>query len=240
MLRNSSELFVHQCMKTKFLDTLQDVLEARYTSPVVRDRLLAVLAAAAYASSGTSHKIESSFRVLWRKVKPAGKPDEVGFYTCIKNYSNIETLQGVPFDPDDAMFNPPTPSTTLLPGYQFPVQPQSAPPPNTRPQAPAQPLQSPQTQAPLQPNRAKHEAGQFQRVIAPEEDMRRLFQECRIAQENAQLLSEALVLASPEDLREKDIIKQVIKVRISIFLWRSEEADSVLRNGTRGVSLPIT
>ena len=81
MLRNSSELFVYQCMKTKFLDTLEDVIASQRTSPVVRDRLLDVLAAAAYASSGPSHKIESSFRLLWRKVKPAGKPDEVGLYT---------------------------------------------------------------------------------------------------------------------------------------------------------------
>ena len=49
--------------------------------------------------------------------------------------------------------------------------------------------------------------------------MRRLFQECRFAQGNAQLLSEALAFASPEDLREKDIIK----VRIRIFLTKSEE-----------------
>jgi hypothetical protein len=42
--------------------------------------LLDVLAAAAYASSGTSSKNESSFRVLWRKVKPPGKPDEVRIF----------------------------------------------------------------------------------------------------------------------------------------------------------------
>jgi hypothetical protein len=77
MLRNSSELFVHQCTKSKFIDTLEDVLNSQRTSPVVRERLLDVLAAAAYASSGTSSKNEASFRVLWRKVKPAGKPDEV-------------------------------------------------------------------------------------------------------------------------------------------------------------------
>jgi hypothetical protein len=78
MLRNSSELFVHQCAKNKFLDTLEDVLALQRTSPVVRERLLDVLAAAAYASSGTPNKNESGFRLLWRKVKPAGKPDEVG------------------------------------------------------------------------------------------------------------------------------------------------------------------
>ena len=61
---DSSELFVHQCTKSKFLDTLDDVLGSQRTSPVVRERLLDVLAAAAYASTGPSHKTESSFRLL--------------------------------------------------------------------------------------------------------------------------------------------------------------------------------
>ncbi|KAH9988894.1 hypothetical protein BJV77DRAFT_1019728 [Russula vinacea] len=207
MLRNSSELFVHQCAKSKFLDTLDDVLGSHRTSPVVRERLLDVLAAAAYASTGPSHKTESSFRLLWKKVKPAGKPDE-----------------GVPFDPDDAMFNPPSPrrstAAPLPPSYQPPVHLQvlqTAPPPTTQPQAPPPPVPpqplppQPQTQAPQLPSRAKRETpslGQLQRVIPPEEDMRRLFQECRFANGNAQLLSEALTFASPEDLRDKEIIKE--------------------------------
>lgn len=45
------------------------------------------------------------------------------------------------------------------------------------------------------------------RIIPPEEDMRRLFQECKIGQGNASLLSEALAYAKPEDLVKKDIIK---------------------------------
>ncbi|KAH9016799.1 hypothetical protein EDB84DRAFT_1523346 [Lactarius hengduanensis] len=148
MLRNSSEIFVHQCMKSKFMDTLEDVLTSQRTSPVVRERLLDVLAAAAYASSTTSLKNESSFRLLWRKVKPPGKPDE-----------------GVPFDPDDAMFNPPSPRRSSAfsptPGY---------PPPQTPP--PPQP--QPQTQTPQQPTRPKREAPNqrlLQRIIPPEEDM---------------------------------------------------------------------
>lgn len=132
------------------------------------------------------------------------------------------------------MFNPPSPrrsTVTPLPaGYQPPMHPQSlqttqtapalnaqplAPPPPPPQQPQLQPLQ-PQSQTTQQPNRAKREApshGQLQRVIPPEEDMRRLFQECRIANGNSQLLSEALAFASPEDLREKDIIK----VRVCIF-----------------------
>lgn len=95
MLRNSSELFVHQCAKGKFLDTLEDVLNSQRTSPVVRERLLDVLAAAAYASSGTSYKNESSFRTLWRKVKPAGKPDEVGLCSP---YAGLFEITAIFFD----------------------------------------------------------------------------------------------------------------------------------------------
>jgi len=83
MLRNTSGFFVHQCAKRKFLGTLEDILNSQYTSPVVRERLLDVLSAAAYASSGPSVKNGSSFRLLWRKVKPDGKPDEVGLYSLL-------------------------------------------------------------------------------------------------------------------------------------------------------------
>jgi len=40
-----------------------------------------------------------------------------------------------------------------------------------------------------------------------DEDMRRLFQECKIGQGNASLLSQALISAKPEDLKKQDIIK---------------------------------
>ncbi|KAK7049963.1 hypothetical protein VNI00_005394 [Paramarasmius palmivorus] len=68
-------------------DTLEVLLTGSKTSPVVRERVLGVLAAAAYASAGPK---DSGFRGLWKKVKPHYKPDE-----------------GVPFDTDDPMFIPP-------------------------------------------------------------------------------------------------------------------------------------
>ncbi|KAI0255517.1 hypothetical protein BJV78DRAFT_1176277 [Lactifluus subvellereus] len=229
MLRNSSHLFVHQCMKSKFMDTLEGVLTSPRTSPIVRERLLDVLAAAAYASSATPSKNESRFRVLWRKVKPAGKPDE-----------------GVPFGYDDSIFNPPSPrwSSTFNPtptlGYQPPVYPQVlqvAPVPNTQPQAPPppqpqsqsqQPQPQPQTQAPPQSTRARRNGpnqGQLQRIIPPDEDI--LFQECRFASGNAQIFSEALAFPSPEDLREKEIINCLISQELiaAQIPWATAGAD---------------
>jgi len=45
------------------------------------------------------------------------------------------------------------------------------------------------------------------RIIPPDEDIRRLFQECKIGQGNASLLSQALALTKPEDLKRKEIIR---------------------------------
>lgn len=56
------------------------------------------------------------------------------------------------------------------------------------------------------------------RIIPLDEDMRRLFQECKIAQGNASLLSQALALAKPEELRKQDIIKVCCLTISSCFL----------------------
>jgi hypothetical protein len=116
MLLNSSELFVNQCTKSEFMDTLEDVLNSQRTSPVVRKNLLEVLAAVAYASAGTSNKSESSFLVLWRKVKPAGKPDEVGLYSPRASHSRSKTfLQAMPFDPDNTTIDfPPLQQNAII------------------------------------------------------------------------------------------------------------------------------
>lgn len=50
MLRNSSQVFIHHSSSRKFLETIEDVLENPQTVPVVRERLLTVVAAAAHIS----------------------------------------------------------------------------------------------------------------------------------------------------------------------------------------------
>ncbi|KAJ7656695.1 hypothetical protein B0H17DRAFT_359049 [Mycena rosella] len=154
MLRNSSDTvtFISQSTSRKFLDTLEDLLTSSGTSPVVRERVMDVLAAAAYAS-GTN----AGFRGLWRRVKPQDKPEE-----------------GVPFDAEDAMFNPPLGGGRVS-AYDY----------DTSSGKKSDKLYR------------DHEHG----IIPPEEDMRRLFQECKIGVGNATLLSQALAIATPEDLR---------------------------------------
>ena len=78
MLLNSSELFIRQCAKVEFMNTLEDVLTSPYSSPAVCKRLHEVLSLAAHTSSGLPY--ESSFRVLLRILQPTGMPDEVGPY----------------------------------------------------------------------------------------------------------------------------------------------------------------
>ncbi|CAL1694920.1 unnamed protein product [Somion occarium] len=168
LLRNASGTFINQCASRKFLDTLEEVIQSPHTSPVVRERLLQVLAAAAYASGSGSkpgRAEKDPFRHLWRKLKAPSQPDE-----------------GIPFDADESMLNPPV--TPIPPRESSPIPPHQRPPSNT-----------------------KHKTSS-PRIIPPEEDMRRLFQECKVGKGNASLLSEALAYAKPEDLKHKSVIKE--------------------------------
>ncbi|KDR74102.1 hypothetical protein GALMADRAFT_250888 [Galerina marginata CBS 339.88] len=218
MLRNSSDIFISQSTSRKFLDTLEDLLSSSRTSPVVRERLLEVVAAAAYASGNKKAHDRDGFKGLWRRVKPFDKPDE-----------------GVPFDTDDAMFHPPTSGRISgydTPNFNIPIVAYQEP-------SPVPGLDS----APLTPpgnfpiKKRDRKSPTRNRIIPPEEDMRRLFQECKIGQGNASLLSQALVAARPEDLKKQEIIKEFyIKSRASqelIFAqipWASASAERSKQN----------
>lgn len=101
MLRNCQDVFIAQCSSRRFLETLEDVIQSQKVSPVVRERLLEVLAGAAYSSphserdishfnfSNSSSRLTISdgrdkdgFRGLWRKVKAPDQPDEVCHQRC--------------------------------------------------------------------------------------------------------------------------------------------------------------
>ena len=66
MLRNSSDTFTQQCTTRKFLENLEDVLNSPRTSPVVRERLLDVLAAAAYERASRESPPYPHFRFRFR------------------------------------------------------------------------------------------------------------------------------------------------------------------------------
>lgn len=114
---NSSELFVHQCTKSKVLDTLEDVLTSQHTPLFVRENLHIVINATARASSGTPYENQSRIRMLWRNVTvmPAAKLDEVSLSPVyVASLFNIERefSQRMPFGADIPMVNPPSPRRT--------------------------------------------------------------------------------------------------------------------------------
>ncbi|KAF5353476.1 hypothetical protein D9756_008105 [Leucocoprinus leucothites] len=213
MLRNCSEVFASQSMNRKFLETIEELLMNPKTSPVVRERLLDVIAAAAYASGAKkdARNEREGFRGLWRRVKPFDKPDE-----------------GMPFAMDDAMFNPPVGSRNSH--YDFPpaltpepvftateTVPVSPPPPT--------PVNQPRPQR-------KRKSPTRNRIIPHDEDVRRLLQECKIAQGNANVLSQALFHAKPESFKKDPVVREFYrKCRSSQELiyaqipWATAEAE---------------
>ncbi|CAK5271033.1 unnamed protein product [Mycena citricolor] len=221
MLRNSTDTFISQSTSRKFLDTLEDLLTSSRTAPVVKERLMDVLGAAAFASGG---KKDTGFRGLWRRVKPRDRPEE-----------------GVPFDPEDVMFNPPLMGSgnygtnnmrNMVAGRGGNTVHQHTPP-----MVVYQDATSTTADIPISGGRAKKERSDRERsdrersdrdhrepgegrkhrdrelrerdlrhkIIPPDEDMKRLRVECKAAIHNAGLLSEALAMATVEDL-EQDII----------------------------------
>ncbi|KAF9446534.1 hypothetical protein P691DRAFT_803828 [Macrolepiota fuliginosa MF-IS2] len=209
MLRNSSNTFITQSTNRKFLETIEELLMHPKTSPVVRERLLDVVAAAAYASDAKGDR--DSFRGLWRRVKPIDKPDE-----------------GMPFSMDDVMFN--LPVTPRTPQYGVPdilldahlpihdITPASPPPPTTR-------------------SHRKRKSPTRNRIIPHDEDVRRLLQECKIGQGNASLLSQALFHAKPESFKKDPVVREFYhKCRASqelIFAqvpWATAEAEKSIQD----------
>ncbi|KAF7326913.1 hypothetical protein MVEN_02585200 [Mycena venus] len=177
MLRNSSDAFISQTKSRRFLDTLEDLLTSSRTSPVVRERVMDVLAAAAY---GSGPKKDTGFRGLWRRVKPRDKPEE-----------------GIPFDTEDAMFNPPLISgarpSALYDHDTNGINVNAAP--SIVPDTPRV------SRPPRKPWDRRHPCPH-----QPQDDMYRLFLECKIGVGNANLLSQALAMATPEQLNDSVIV----------------------------------
>ncbi|KIJ18196.1 hypothetical protein PAXINDRAFT_167451 [Paxillus involutus ATCC 200175] len=189
MLRNASDIFLHQISQRKFVEALEDVLTSSRTSPVVRERLMEVLAAAAFITSsrcqsGGKERDKEGFRGLWCRLKPADKPES-----------------GVPFDTDDAMFSPPV-APLARPASQYSLETPTFAQQTFSPEDLATPPVI--DRAPPQSRRRYQ-----QRVIPFEEDIRRLFQECKIARGNADVLSQTLAFAKPDAL-ESDLIPEFL------------------------------
>ena len=136
-------------------------------------------------------------------MKSSEQPDDVRHVSLDleDGADHARSMQGIPFDTEDAMFNPPVPNFHEPPLGARPLDAPRRPSVRVKLTMNAMPRLSRQTQV------AKHKSSSRNRVIPPEEDMRRLFQECKVGSGNASLLSEALMFAKPEDLKKKEIIR---------------------------------
>ncbi|KAJ7646808.1 kinase-like domain-containing protein [Roridomyces roridus] len=76
---------VAQFVAARFFNAVEGVVVSPATSPIVRERLLVVVAAAAYASDSNKN---DGFRKLWKRIKPPGAPED-----------------GMPFKDEDPMFS---------------------------------------------------------------------------------------------------------------------------------------
>ena len=174
------------------METVEFVILSPTTSPVVRERLMNVLAAAAFTFHGPG---KEGFQSTWKRVRPPNKPED-----------------GIPFDLGDSMFDPtqgnrsrtltsPVPQATYV---NTPHSPQ---------------VRRPKRHDSEQGHGGRHHRGQGtnrelptpprpdRRLIPPEEDMRRLFEECEVALYSCRILNEALAYATPESFRKNPVIK---------------------------------
>src|SRR5258708_7623789 len=68
------------------METIESVIISTGTSPVVRERIIDVLAAAAFTFHGPG---KEGFQSTWKRVRPPNAPED-----------------GIPFDTQDSMFDP--------------------------------------------------------------------------------------------------------------------------------------
>ena len=173
------------------MDTVESVILSQTTSPVVRERLIDVLAAAAFTFR------KEGFQSTWKRVRPQNKPED-----------------GIPFDTQDSMFDPTTQGSR--------TRTHASPAPQTTyvntPHSPHVSRMGPRRQDSDQSQGNRHRGHRDRELpqpprrrdreyIPPDEDMRRLFEECDVALHNVRILNEALAFATPDSFRSNAVIK---------------------------------
>ena len=176
------------------METVETVIQTATTEPVVRERLMDVLAGAAFMFHGPG---KEEFQSTWKRVRPPNKPE-----------------QGIPFDLGDPMFDP-------MQGNRLRTLTRPAPQAiyvNT-PHSPQVHRLNSRRQDSDQGHGGRQQRGhrdrEFRgpprqadrRLTQLEEDMLRLFEECEVALYSCRILNEALSYATPESFRKNPVIK---------------------------------
>jgi hypothetical protein len=175
------------------MDTVKSVILSPATPPVVRNRLMDILAAATYRFYGPD---KDGFQLTWRQVRPLNKPED-----------------GIPFDMQDSMFDPTqghrwralTSPAPRVAHVNAPHSPQVHQPDSKR-----QDLDH--GRKGRQQGRGDHELPKpphkvDRRFILSDEDMRRLYEERDVAVHNSCILNEALLCSTPETFHSDPFIK---------------------------------
>ncbi|CAE6513328.1 unnamed protein product [Rhizoctonia solani] len=204
LMRNCTQYFVAHTTSRKFLGKIEEVALNPTTSPVVRDRLVEVIGTSVYLLRDSRNL--KPYQSTWKKLRLQLKLNH--------------PIEGLEIPADDPILNPtphrPPSSLRHLPPSE-PIQPDIVPNVATVTQG--------LTRVELEPapgiERRNTRDGERDRrrerprnvestygVISPEEDMRRLFEECEVARDNCRILADSLVYATPESITSNTVIKE--------------------------------
>ncbi|KAH7345763.1 hypothetical protein B0J17DRAFT_49260 [Rhizoctonia solani] len=204
LMRNCAPYFVAQTTNRKFLGKIEEVALSPTTSPVVRDRLVEVIGTSVYLLRDSKNL--KPYQSTWKKLRLQLKLNH--------------PIEGLEIPADDPILNPtphrPPSSLRNLPPNE-PVQPDVMSNVAAVTQGlnrvelePAPVIQRRNTRDGDRERRRErvHNVESTYGVISPEEDMRRLFEECEIARDNCRILADSLVYATPESVTSNTVIKE--------------------------------
>ncbi|KAK7049997.1 hypothetical protein VNI00_005428 [Paramarasmius palmivorus] len=242
--RDYNELFIIESTSRKFLDTLEDLIADPKTNPVVKERVLDVLAAAVFAYTNDKG---AAFKRLWEKIKPPEKPDEgvpfetndiiftsahplndnvLGSSLNVQVLDNVSSLgpevtsmnevpdasdkerrdggrntngdpdEGIPSDTGNITGTPITSANS----NRFSMAYDHVIPDRTFEYLGLSVEHQDHKHRHKHRNRKRKSPSSRNRIITPDEEIRRLFQECKIGMGNASLLADALLTTTPEEI----------------------------------------
>ncbi|CAE6464433.1 unnamed protein product [Rhizoctonia solani] len=201
LMRNCPQYFVAHTTNRKFLGKIEEVALSPTTSPVVRDRLVEVIGTSVYLLRDSKNL--KPYQSTWKKLRLQLKL--------------THPAEGLEIPADDPILNP-TPYRPPSSLRHFPPNDHPQPDPAPNVVAVTQGLTRVELEPPPLIERRNTRDGERRRgvqrvestygIISPEEDIRRLFEECKIAQDNCRILADSLVYATPDSVTSNTVIKE--------------------------------
>ncbi|CEL60333.1 TOM1-like protein 2 OS=Xenopus laevis GN=tom1l2 PE=2 SV=1 [Rhizoctonia solani AG-1 IB] len=204
LMRNCGQYFVAHTTSRKFLGKIEEVAFSPATSPVVRDRLVEVIGTSVYLLRESKNL--KPYQTTWKKLRLQLKL--------------THPVEGIEIPADDPILNPtphrPPSSLRQLTTNEL-VQPEV--PPNVtivtqgiakvelEPTPPGERRSARDDERERRRDRGRNAESTYG-VISPEEDIRRLFEECEIARDNCRILADSLVYATPDSITANTVIKE--------------------------------